>query len=78
MTIEMYLSTIFQVAAAIAFTALCAAVVVVSIFYSYKMAYGLIVRFEKNISRLKNHRLFKMDRSAIRVVKEERKKVKAG
>lgn len=72
MTIEMFLQVVFQVSIAAAFTALCTAAVAVSIYYSYKMAEGLIRKRTKLVMRLKKSMMF-VDKPAIRMVKESRK-----
>jgi len=67
------------VSVAAAFTALCTAAVAVSIYYSFKMAEGLIRGRQKNIAKLKKSALFSAyrDKPAIRMVKEDRKKAVA-
>jgi hypothetical protein len=78
MTIELFLQTVFQISVAIAFTGLCAAGVSVSIYYSWKMAEGLIKKRTGFAAKLKKSKFFK--KSAISIVKSERNgkvKVKA-
>ena len=75
MTIEMFLQTVFQVSVAAAFTALCTAGVAVVIYYSYKMAEGLIRKRTKYIMKLKKSKVPFIDRPAIRMVNEGRKAV---
>lgn len=76
MTIELFLSTVFQISAAIAFTALCGAGVVVSIYYSWRLAEGLIKRRDHHLKRLKNYKVFKTEKPNIRMIKEKRAVVK--
>jgi hypothetical protein len=73
MTIEMFLQTVFQVSISVAFTALCGAGVAVSVFYSWKMAEGLIKRRERIIGKVKKSRFFSKETPAIRMVKAEKK-----
>jgi ABC-type molybdate transport system permease subunit len=75
MGIEQFLQTVFQVSVAVAFTALCVAAVVVSVYYSYKMADGLIRRRDRILSKIKRSRVFGIDKPALRMVKEERKRM---
>ena len=80
MTIELFLQTVFQVSVAASFTALCGAGVAISIFYSWKMAEGLIKRRERIIGKVKKSRFFSKETPAISMVKSERNgkiKVKA-
>lgn len=72
MTVEMYLQTIFQVSIAASFTALCGSAVAVSIYYSWKMAEGLIKRRERYIGKVKKSRFFSKETPAIRMVKTEK------
>jgi hypothetical protein len=79
MTIELFLQAVFQISIAIAFTGLCAAGVSVSIYYSWKMAEGLIKKRESYAAKLKKSMFFKT-KPVISMVKSERNgkvKVKA-
>lgn len=77
MTIEQFLQTVFQVSVAVAFTGLCVAGVVVSVYYSWKMAEGLIKRRQKYITKIKRSKVFKLDKTAVRMVQNERNGKKA-
>ena len=72
MTIEIFLQTVFQVSIAASFTALCGAGVAISIFYSWKMAEGLISRRTRIIGKVKKSRFFSKETPAIRMVKAEK------
>ncbi len=59
MTLELFLSVVFKVGTAIAFTAFAFALTSACVYYSWKMAEGLIKKRRRYIGRLKKSHAFK-------------------
>jgi len=76
MTLEQFLSSIFQVATALVLTTWAIVGVAVSSYYAYKTAQNLITRREKMLGKLKKSKMFSLyDRKG--QVLEARKVAKA-